>query len=179
LDRITLDALSGFQSDRGLVKSDAIDFATWSALAGLAAEQAPTRAVRLTLSYDFAWSQAGEAPVRLEKAEAINQVPLASESLEAVDGRSGAWVEWRDAGDACVYRLSIRDPIVRSLEASTDSGDALQRFGLDRPQGMFELAVAVVPAGARLLLFGPSLDPALAGGPAVQLAAFDVAKIAV
>jgi hypothetical protein len=146
-DEPTRGALHDFQLNHGLAQGDAVDEATWRALAAVPLEMAPDGALRLIFEYDSDdWPTAGilptGPPVHLAGFEALDLAPPRSEPLGVRPALAGFWVELWDRFDQPIYRRTIQTPIALAEETSgIDLEHPITRAPIAHPKGTFEVVV--------------------------------------
>jgi hypothetical protein len=130
-------------------------------------DRKPPGAIRFTFSYS-------EGDVRLDSLERVAMRPLPSHDLDSFEGRSGFWVELRDAQDRVVHRRVLHDPLRHEVEVFPEGGvGEFTRVPVARPAGTFDVVVPDLPGARELTLHASLPDPA----PATETEADRAARI--
>jgi hypothetical protein len=85
-------------------------------------------------------------------------------------GKSGYWVEVRDADNAVLYRQVLHNPIRTDAEVfPEDPSEPIRRVPIEHPQGVFQVVVPDLPEGQVAVLHGRASKQELRERPARQL----------
>jgi hypothetical protein len=123
-----------------------------------------SRSTRLTFTYD-------ESGLRLVRRTRRPKGAPVGDDLDRAPGADRIWVEVNDARGSTIYRLTLRDPLRRSVEVFSPDGH-IDRVPRAPTQGVLTV---VVPDDRRasvvVVVAGPDAriaQPALAGEPGTR-----------
>jgi hypothetical protein len=152
----TVAGVRAFQGDNALPETGVVDLETWEKLADLLEETDPMGAEVVTIDFDRARLDGGEAGFIVEERRAAPEQPVpASEPLDAdFSGRAGFWLELRDGLDQLLFRRVLGQDLAGGAEHATD--DAATLAHEDGPLEHMKLRVLLprISVARTLVIFG-------------------------
>jgi hypothetical protein len=147
----------------------------------------PQSALRLTFAYS------GDS-IRLVASRAVDMLVPPSDPVDGYQGQTGFWAELRDSTGNVIYRRVMHDPISSYHEVHSLPGTPPTHTPVRNREGVFEIVVPALPAGATVVLFGtphpPSTPigefaqerartagPRVGTGPASEIARFEMDEV--
>jgi hypothetical protein len=117
----------------------------------------------------------------VERFQARKVLPP-SDELPKAEALAGFWYELRAADGTVRYRRIIGDPIrlvFEGPEPSARAGSLASRKQATPTERVFTLLIPAAREGDELVLFSSSLDPAVQGEPATEVARLKLAPITI
>jgi hypothetical protein len=127
---------------------------------------APTRALRLTVSY----SSKG---IHLDEIQPLEGMPSPPTDPIQHGPEAGFWYELRDAKNATLYRQVVDNPMRHEAEVYTE-GAPIDRQTLEHHAGSFTLLVPTLEGVTTIALFSSPLNSANFGAAADEIACFSL-----
>lgn len=119
--------------------------------------------VRLIFSYD------GEV-IALKSRQPVTMTAPPSDPFEGGKGRTGSWIEVRDAKGAVLHRRAMHDPVRRFVEVfSPDPEQPITYVPVREPHGAFAVLVPIVPGADHVAVMGAAPVRATALTSSVEL----------
>jgi hypothetical protein len=126
---------------------------------------ASPRAVRLTFTYD------GDE-VSLVSRQPVEMIAPPTDRLSGYEDEQGFWIEVRNDHDETLHRLVMQDPLRQDVEVfSPDPEQSLVRVPVEKPTGIFSVAVPDLEGADHVALLSSGAPSAAARGMSPEAAA--------